>query len=77
MNASTTAKQWSAPAEFKCLGTWHIIRAGNAKFQAGHHALTGHGDPLDARRNRIPTGRTPGRALRAFRRKLERSPVAF
>jgi hypothetical protein len=46
-------------------------------FQAGHFALTGHGDVLDARTNRLPTGRTPGRALRAFRRKLQRDPVAF
>jgi hypothetical protein len=46
-------------------------------FQAAHHALTGHGDQLDARVNVLPTGRTPGRALRAFRRKLQRNPIAF
>jgi hypothetical protein len=72
-----TTNNWTAPKSVKCPGTWHIIRLPNGQFEAGHFALTGHGDPLDFRVNVLPTGRTPGRALRAFRRKLERSPIAF
>jgi hypothetical protein len=68
---------WTAPKSVKCPGTWHIIMVGNGLFQAGHFALTGHGDALDARSNKLPSGRTPGRALRAFRRKLECAPVSF
>jgi hypothetical protein len=54
---------------------WNVSRRN--VFQAGHFRLTGHGDALDARINLLPTGRTPGRALRAFRRKLQRNPIAF
>jgi len=46
-------------------------------LQAGHFALTGEGDALDARVNDLPTGRTLGRAPRAFRRKPQPDPVAF
>ena len=82
MNAQThthmnTQKTWSAPKSSRHLGAWHIIKLENGLFEAGHFALTGHGEALDYRVNRIPTGRTAGRALRAFRRKLKQDPVAF
>ena len=75
---SSSSSVWSAPASVEALAnsSWHIQLVG-LRFTAGHFALTGHGDALDARFNDLPTGRTPGRALRAFRRKLQRDPVAF
>ena len=68
---------WTAPKSVKSIGGWHIILLASGNYEAGHFALTGHGDPLDARSNVLPTGRTPGRALRAFRRKLAAAPVSF
>jgi len=59
------------------LSSWHITKIAPSLFRAGHFSLTGHGDALDAQINNIPTGRTPGRALRNFRRKLRKSPIAF
>lgn len=78
MQSSSSSSFWSAPASVECLAnsSWHVQLVG-LRFVAGHFALTGHGDVLDARFNDLPTGRTPGRALRAFRRKLQRDPVAF
>ena len=75
---SSSSSFWSAPASVEALAnsSWHIQLVG-PHFAAGHFALTGHGDVLDARFNCLPTGRTKGRALRAFRRKLQRNPVAF
>lgn len=75
---SSSSSLWSAPASVGLLAnsSWHIQLVG-PRFVAGHFALTGHGDVLDARFNNLPTGRTPGRALRAFRRKLQLDPVAF
>lgn len=70
---------WSAPSSFEGLNdsTWHVMQLGKGKWQAGHFALTGHGDAMDARGVKLPTGRTPGRALRSFRRLLQREPVEF
>ena len=78
MQSSSSSSFWSAPASVESLAnsSWHIQLVG-LHFIAGHFALTGHGNALDARFNNLPTGRTPGRALRAFRRKLQRDPVAF
>ena len=75
----TATQQWSAPKSlaFQSQSSWHIIKLENGLFEAGHFALTGHGETLDYRVNRIPTGRTAGRALRAFRRKLRKDPIAF
>jgi hypothetical protein len=77
-NTLSTISNWTAPASVLNLASssWHVTQI-QTVFQAGHHALTGHGDALDARVNVLPTGRTPGRALRAFRRKLQRDPIAF
>lgn len=75
---SSPCSFWSAPATLDSLAnsSWHV-QAVDGAFRAGHFALTGHGDQLDARVNALPNGRTPGRALRAFRRKLQRNPIAF
>ena len=70
------ASYWKAPNELSKLGSWHFQLHGS-RYIAGHFSLTGHGDVLDARFNYLPTGRTKGRALRAFRRKLKRSPIPF
>ena len=70
------ASYWTAPKSIAKMGTWHVALIG-AVYVAGHFALTGHGDALDARCNVLPVGRTKGRALRAFRRKLKRSPILF
>jgi len=75
-----TINYWSAPATFDHIlsgqSSWHVKLTGS-KYTVGHFALTGHGDALDARYNKLPTGRTRGRALRAFRRKLRCNPVEF
>jgi hypothetical protein len=74
----TTTNHWAAPATLANLANsnWHV-KTVHGTFRAGHFALTGEGDQLDARVNMIPTGRTPGRALRAFRRKLQRDRITF
>lgn len=67
---------WTAPKSIAKISSWHVQLVG-LHYIAGHFALTGHGDALDARFNVLPTGRTKGRALRAFRRALQRSPILF
>ena len=72
---------WSAPSSIAALdsSTWHIeqVEQVEGRYQAGHFHLTGWGGDLDARVVKLPTGRTPGRALRSFRRYLNRHPVEF
>jgi hypothetical protein len=73
-----TSAFWSAPTSVANLAnsSWHIKQVGS-HYVAGHFYLTGHGGALDARVNALPTGRTAGRALRAFRKKLGKSPIPF
>jgi len=71
-------ENWKAPSSIAALdsSTWHIEQMQD-RYQAGHFHLTGWGGDLDARVVKLPTGRTPGRALRSFRRYLNRHPVEF
>lgn len=81
----TNNDNWQAPACLSAITTgssnWHVQREPmapyNGRYVAGHFALTGWGDALDIRYHALPYGRTPGRALRAFRRFLRRTPVQF
>ena len=83
-----TQNTWQAPACISAINSgvssWHVQHASDCTacrkagvtsgYNAGHFALTGEGDPLHGL---VLVGRTPGRALRRFRRFLQSNPVSF